>query len=457
MRANESEDLTRVGPGSVMGSFMRQYWLPAITSREVLADGDPVRLMLLGEKLIAFRDSSGRIGIMDHRCPHRCASLFLGRNEEDGIRCVYHGWKFNVAGDCVDMPSVPPAQDFKDKVRAKAYRAEERNGLVWVYMGPDQANPPALPEIEATLIPNPEIWCLQRDCNWLQALEGDIDTAHVGFLHVGSLTPDHLDDGHPMRPMLVDRSPNYEVMGADWGTMYGAYRRTEDDRMSWRVAHFMFPFWTQTPNNRFESRAIARAWVPMDDHHSMLFDITGGVDEGNPAYTSILKTGEPLSVPISYATNSTDWMGRWRAADAEANDWAMDRDRQRNGSQYTGILNITMQDQAVTESMGPIVDHSFEHLAPTDQMIARTRRRLLGAARAFRDKGTAPPGIADPTVYFRARAGSFLHDPDKALATAYEEQLARAVRWPAPARGGDAGTPKEDLVASSSESVRDAD
>jgi hypothetical protein len=271
----------------------------------------------------------------------------------------------------------------------------------------------------------------------LQALEGDIDTSHVGFLHVGSLTPDHLEENHPMRPMLVDRSPSYEVRAADWGTMYGAYRPAEDGRRSWRVAHFMFPFWTQTPNNRFETRAIARAWVPIDDHHSMLFDITGGVDEGNPAYTSVLRTGEPLSMPIAYAPATTDWMGRWRAADAETNDWAIDRDKQRNGTQYTGILNITMQDQAVTESMGAIVDHSFEHLAPTDQMIARTRRSLLGAARALRDKGTSPPGMADPQVYFGARAGSFLHDPAQSLDAAYEQQLAAAVRWPS-ANPGDA-------------------
>ncbi|MDB5828560.1 MAG: putative rieske (2Fe-2S) domain protein, partial [Variovorax sp.] len=127
----DSQELTRVGPGTVMGDFMRQYWIPAAKSNELAADGTPMRLMLLGEKLIAFRDSSGRVGVMDHQCPHRCASLVLGRNEQDGIRCIYHGWKFDVDGNCVDMPSVPPAQDFKEKVKAKAYKALDRNGLVW--------------------------------------------------------------------------------------------------------------------------------------------------------------------------------------------------------------------------------------------------------------------------------------------------------------------------------------
>ncbi|SHK27336.1 Rieske [2Fe-2S] domain-containing protein [Roseomonas rosea] len=433
MQANDSADLTRVGPGTAMGQFMRQYWMPALMSSEVKADGDPVRLMLLGEKLVAFRDSSGRVGIMDHRCPHRCASLFIGRNEEGGIRCVYHGWKFDVEGRCVDMPSVPARLDFKEKVHAKAYKTHERNGLIWVYMG-DRAVPPPLPAIEAAMIPGAEIWCLQRSCNWLQALEGDIDTSHVGFLHVGSLEPDDLEENHPMRPTVLNRAPEYEVSNADWGTMYGAFRPNDDGQMSWRVAHFMFPFWTQTPNNKFATRAIARAWVPIDDEHSMLFDITGGVDGGNPAYNSKRKTGEPLFEPFRYAPNTTDWYGRWRSADDISNDWAIDRESQRNGTQYTGIPNITMQDQAVTESMGPITDHAFEHLAPTDQMIARTRRRLLLAARAFRDKGVLPPGVDDPDVFFRARAGSFLHDPGQPLEQAYQEQLAKAVRWPAAER-----------------------
>jgi phthalate 4,5-dioxygenase oxygenase subunit len=224
---------------------------------------------------------------------------------------------------------------------------------------------PPLPTIEANLVDESEIWRLQRACNWLQALDGDIDTSHVGFLHVGSLKPDDLSEDHPMRPMVFDRAPEYSVASTPWGTMYGGYRPNDDGLRSWRVVHFMFPFWTQTPNNRFASRAIARAWVPMDDQHSMLFDITCGVDEGNPAYVSRRKTGEPLFKPFQYAPNTTDWFGRWRSVDDARNDWGIDREVQRNGGQFTGIANITMQDQAVTESMGPIVDYAYDHLAPT--------------------------------------------------------------------------------------------
>ena len=171
----DSVELTRVGPGTVMGQLMREYWIPALMCSELVRDGAPLRLMLLGEKLIAFRDSTGRVGVIDHRCPHRCASLFLGRNEEGGIRCIYHGWKFDVSGKCLDMPNVPPHQGFKHKVKAKAYQVIERAGMVWVYMG-SRVKAPPLPAFEILDIPDDEVGVLliQRDCNYLQALEGDI-------------------------------------------------------------------------------------------------------------------------------------------------------------------------------------------------------------------------------------------------------------------------------------------
>ena len=220
-KQKDSDDLVLVGPGTAMGELMRQYWIPAVMSSELERDGAPMRLMLLGEKLIAFRDSSGRVGVMDHRCPHRCASLFLGRNEENGIRCVYHGWKYDTAGNCVDMPNAPPHQDFKHKVKAKAYKAAERNGLVWVYMGAREEAPP-MPGIEASLLPEAELQIsfVQRECNWLQALEGDIDTSHFGFLHVGSVQPDDVPQDSLLRWTVTNRAPEYQVTDTDYGTMY---------------------------------------------------------------------------------------------------------------------------------------------------------------------------------------------------------------------------------------------
>jgi phthalate 4,5-dioxygenase oxygenase subunit len=169
-----------------MGELMRQYWIPALMSSELAPDGAPLRLRLLGEQLIAFRDSSGRVGIMDQKCPHRCASLFFGRNEHDGIRCVYHGWKFDVEGNCVDAPNLPGPLATRNRIKAKAYSVRERAGLIWVYMGPRET-PPELPGLQALGLDDEElsIWCLQRQCNYLQAMEGDIDTSHLGFLHGG--------------------------------------------------------------------------------------------------------------------------------------------------------------------------------------------------------------------------------------------------------------------------------
>ncbi len=425
--AIESQELTRISPGTPMGELMRQYWIPAAKSSEVPSKGDPLRLMLLGEKLIAFRDGIGRVGVLDHRCPHRCASLFFGRNEDAGIRCVYHGWKFDAEGNCIDMPNLPAEQDFKHKVKAKAYRVAERAGLIWVYLG-SRAEAPKLPEIEATLLDEAELqpMFVQRACNWLQALEGDIDTSHFGFLHVGSVRPEQVADDNMLKYQVGNRAPAYQVADTDWGTMYSAYRPAEDGKTYWRFAHFGFPFWTWVPQGDMIDRVQARAWVPMDDTHTMFISLTWKKMSRMPA----LKGDQPIpgaKPELDYLPASTDWYGRWRPAVNADNDYLIDRDAQRNDVIYTGISHIHMQDQAITESMGPIVDHSFEHLAPSDQMITRTRRRLLLAARALRDHGLVPPGVDAPDVYARARSGECLMQGED-WQKVYEEQLKHVVR-----------------------------
>ena len=207
----DNEYITRVGPGTPMGALLRQYWVPAMLSSELpRPDGPPVRVLLLGEKLIGFRDSAGRVGLLANLCPHRGASLFFARNEGCGLRCVYHGWKFDVDGRCTDMPSEPPDSNFKDKVRARAYPCVERGGLVWAYLGPREV-PPPLPDLEATQLPDGEYNAIayQRNCNWLQGMEGDIDTAHIGFLHFGSDQPDDYLPGTFKYYALKDRAPRY--------------------------------------------------------------------------------------------------------------------------------------------------------------------------------------------------------------------------------------------------------
>ncbi len=408
MASRDSEDLTRVGPGTPMGELMRQYWIPAALSSELEADGAPVRLKLLGEKLIAFRDTSGRVGIMDHRCPHRCASLFFGHNEADGLRCVYHGWKFDADGNCTDMPNLPAHQDFKDKVKAKAYRVHESNGLVWTYMGPREQAPPA-PGYEAASLPESDVrLCFaQRECNWLQAFEGDIDTSHFSFLHFGGVDGDEVSPDEVAKVIVSDRAPEYGSAETDWGMMYGAYRPIGDGADYWRVAHFMFPFWTLPPHGDMKDHVWTRAWVPMDDTHTMFVELSWNQ---RSLGLRTLRDGTPVpgtSAPIELLPNTTDWLGRFRPAANASNDYLIDRAVQRDET-YTGIAGIFHQDQAVTESMGDIVDHSFERLAPSDHMITQTRRRLLTAARDLAADGTTPPGVDDPEVFLRARGGDMV-------------------------------------------------
>jgi phthalate 4,5-dioxygenase len=337
-----------------------------------------------------------------------------------------------VNGRCVDMPSVPAQQDFKDKVHARAYRTAERGGVFWVYMGP-QDSPPALPMIEAAMLDASEldVMFVQRDCNWLQALEGDIDTSHFGFLHAGHLQPEEVPKGHPLEYTSDERAPDYHVTDAPWGTYYGAFRQVQTEagpRTYWRFANFMFPFWTQTPQGEFARHVNARAWVPLDDTHTMTIHFRWR--KGAPSSALPLKNGQPLggSAPApEYLPDTSDWLGRYRIKAGEANDWLMDREAQRSNRIYSGIDHIPLQDQAVTESMGAITDHSFEHLGPGDLMIARTRRRALKAARAFA-QGAPAPGVQQPEVFMGARSGYFLAAPQTDWREAYRAQVRLANR-----------------------------
>ena len=426
---SEGEELTRVGPGTVMGALMREYWIPALKSSELARDGAPVRLMLLGEKLIGFRDSDGRVGVFDHRCPHRCASLFLGRNEQGGIRCIYHGWKFDVSGACVDMPSVPPP-GFQQKVKAKAYRCAERAGVVWVYMGA-RTEPPPLPGFEILDVSEAElnVTFIQRDCNYLQALEGEIDTSHFGFLHAGHVDIDDVAEGDPLRHTIINRAPEYHVADTPWGTQYAGYRAVGTGQTYWRFGNFLFPFWAQAPNGEFDSHMHARAWVPLDDHHTMhIFIWWKKAKAANSLPLPKFKDGTTVGgtgrgAPL--LPNSTDWLGRWRMAGNAGNDWGLDRGAQMSNTIYSGIDGIHLQDQAITESMGPITDFEHETLAPSDRMITRTRRRLLLAARGLRDAGTLPPGIEDAGIYRSARSGYFVSEDAKANPKAWQDVYAR--------------------------------
>jgi phenylpropionate dioxygenase-like ring-hydroxylating dioxygenase large terminal subunit len=404
VRADENELLTRVGPEAPMGRLMRRYWIPALKSGELAAGGAPVRLRLLGENFLAFRSPESEVGVLDHQCAHRCASLFYGRNEEGGIRCVYHGWKFARNGQCVEMPSEPPETDYKARVKIRALHVTEKYGVVWVHMS-DRA-PPPLPHFDWDELEEGKalsVSFMMRECNWLQALEGDIDTCHVGFLHLGAVGPETFEEGslNYYRQLPENLAPRYEALETDYGAIYCAYRHAGPENNYHRIGQFAMPFWTMAPSEPMDY-IHARAWVPIDDHHSMLVVI------GGPRSTFTRdKDGQILpgaGVNIRYLPNTTDWLGRWRIEENPRNDHLIAREIQRTDS-YTGIEGIPVQDQAITESMGPIVDRTKEHLGTSDRMIMLTRRKLMRAALAFRDSGAVPHQTETAESYHHVRAG----------------------------------------------------
>src|SRR5579859_5596556 len=420
----DNELITRVGRGTPMGNLMREYRVPALLSSELPSpDSDPVRVLLLGEKLIAFRDTNGKVGLIQNNCPHRGASLFFGRNEEAGLRCVYHGWKFAVDGSCVDMPNEPAESDFRTKVRAVAYPCQERGGVIWAYMGP-RSQPPPLPDFEANMLGSHDtvVSIIHRPCNWMQGWEGEMDTVHQAFLHAGGTRLEDTQPGTFDYFIARTRAPKFAVIDTPYGTSYGAYRPATEDTYYWRIAHMLMPFYAMIPAGMMGQQARFAAYVPIDDEHTLHWEISHGLMDPSElpfeARGSESRRPSPRS-ESDYAERTTGWYGRFNLRQSMANDYLIDRALQRSGRSYTGIPGIRQQDMAVTESMGPIFDRTSEHLGTTDALIIRTRRRMIAAARALEEQGVVPPGVDQPEVY-RQRSGGVLLPRDVNWWTATE-------------------------------------
>ncbi len=405
----DNELVCRVGPGTPMGNLMREYWIPMLQSEDLASpDGDPLRVRLLGEDLIAFRDTSGAVGLLAHNCPHRGASLFFGRNEEGGLRCVYHGWKFDTSGACIDMPNEPAESDFKSKVRAVAYPCIEQNGIVWTYMGSRQT-PPPLPELGWALVPAEARQSLRyaRACNWLQALEGDIDSSHVNYLHrtfnqqSGAGIPRSFaqtaDDVRNFDLLRSHGTPKLQVLDTDVGVTYGAMRPAPGDNEFWRITQFLMPFYTSIPGT--SAMGSAKIWVPLDDEHTMIWEPSWNLT-GAPL-AELDRGGRAGRVPkAGFVPETTQPLSRWIFADNASNDYGIDRQRQKTVN-YTGMdASNPLQDGAIQETMGAILDRTIEHLGSADAMIIRVRRRLLETLQAH-NQGTVPPGVDQPEAYRR--------------------------------------------------------
>jgi len=397
----DNELLTRVGPGTPMGGLLRSYWMPALLSNEVKVDGDPLRLRLLGESLVAFRDSNGRVGILAENCPHRGASLFLGRNEEAGLACVYHGWKFDVTGACVAMPNEPPTSTFKDRIKHTAYETFERNGVVWIYMGaPGTA--PGLPNLPWSLVPASHSLIDKRyqSCNFIQALEGGIDHTHTGFLHRTNQplrrnkVSDPEKEARKWKSRLV--TPRFETLDQDFGVTIAARRELEEESYAWHITHFLMPFYTILTGN---SPAKGHAWVPMDDERTVTWTMTWHPDRPlEDDERANLQTGQWIHAgPGDLLPPTTAPEGRWRPVGQASNDWLIDREAARR-ERYMGVPGFWLQDQAVQESMGRIYDRTKEHLGTADTGIIRVRRYWKQSVKSSQ-AGATLPSLENPESY----------------------------------------------------------
>ncbi len=389
MLKKEQNDLvTQTGPGTAMGDLFRRYWLPALLSEELPAkDCAPVRLELLSEKLLAFRDSSGKLGLIDEFCAHRGVSLWFGRNEENGIRCPYHGWKYDVNGACVEVPSEAQESGYCEKVKLKSYPMIEQGGVIWVYMGPPDKQP-ALPAYEFCTVKLDQTYSSKRyqDCNWLQALEGGIDSSHVSFLHGGSLNNDPLFKGSKGNKYNQnDFKPVFEVVDAEGGLFVGARRNAEDEQYYWRITPWIMPCYTMVPP-RADHPLHGHFWVPIDDNRCWAWSF-----DYHP--TRALSTEERQAMIDGHGVHVLVDKN-YVPLQNKSNDYMMDRDAQRSGLYFSGIKGIGMQDASLQESMGHIQDRSKENLVSTDNGIIMARQRLMKAAKALQaDPNFTPPGL----------------------------------------------------------------
>jgi phenylpropionate dioxygenase-like ring-hydroxylating dioxygenase large terminal subunit len=386
MKAEQNELLTRTGPGTPMGELFRRYWLPALLASELPEpDCPPVRVKLLSERMVAFRDSEGRLGLIDEFCAHRGVSLWFGRNEQGGIRCAYHGWKYDVTGQCMEVPSEPVESGFCKKIKLKSYPLVERGDLLWVYMGPPEQQPP-LPEWEFNTVPAAQTYTSKRlqECNYLQAMEGGIDSSHVSFLHSGALNTDPLFKGAKGNQYnLGDLAPVFEVVESEGGLFIGARRNAENSQYYWRITPWVMPCFTMVPP-RGDHPMHGHFWVPIDDENCWAWSFDYHPVRALTEYErEAMEAGKGVHVAVDK---------NFRPLQNKDNDYLVDRAAQKAGKTFSGVEGFGMQDASVQESMGPIQDRTKENLVSTDNGIIMARHRLMRAAKELAAKGTPPPG-----------------------------------------------------------------
>lgn len=396
----DNELLCRIGAGTPMGNLMRRFWMPALLTQELERDGRPVRIRLLGEDLVAFMDTEGKIGLLDEHCPHRGTSLALGVNGECGLRCLFHGWKFDVTGQCLDTPAEPENSKLARAMRVKAYPTRVGGGMVWTYMGPKEHEPP-FPHFPWFDMPpgSCEAFKVIYECNYSQALEGAVDSSHAGILHRDSAWTE------PAKwPHEKDLRPKMEVEFTRYGMRYCAVRNDGEEKHG-RMTQVPLPFWTFIPPDGQKApefrrnRRLINAFVPRDDyttwHIQFFYDPGQTIDRAHRM--------EEANTPHDAEFFKTNGISVWYNQDAEMM-------RSRNMS---GIHGVALQDHAVSETMGKIADRTKEHLGRSDAAVVAFRRMMLKAVRHLQQTGDLPQADQGRFDWNDITAETFLFSPDK--------------------------------------------
>jgi nitrite reductase/ring-hydroxylating ferredoxin subunit len=386
----QNEALVRVEKDAPMGRLMRDhYWIPACLTSQLTPDGDPLRVRLLGKDYVAFRDTKGKLGFFDERCPHRGASLVLARNENCALTCIFHGWKFDADGKVIDVPThAPNAKEFAARVKINKYETHEGGGIVWVWLGAQKA--PTFPELPFTVLPERRYWMsiTKAYCNWLQGVEATIDSAHIGTLHSAYMRSRPGGD-RSSAMSTEDLAPIYEVERTDYGLAAIAKRKVGAGDVYVRTTQYLMPFIAFTPGGG-EVPAVIFIVSPIDDHHHNLFygvyspykDFAFDAN-GAPSYLAGVTGSLPYD-PHNF--------GRF-TGDRDAN-WGQNRQAMREGH-FSGFDGNLIQEDMVTQaSMGPIVDRTLDHLSSSDVGIVQAQFMLLEALRDHA-AGKTPPGAGE--------------------------------------------------------------
>jgi phthalate 4,5-dioxygenase len=390
MKLEDHKLLAETGSNTAMGNLLRRYWTAALLSRELDVGGTPVRVRLMAEDLIAFRGPDGKVGLLAEHCSHRGASLYFGKNEDCGLRCSYHGWKYDVDGNCIDMPNEPPQTQFKGRVKHTAYPCIEKNGVVWAYMGPRAKQPP-LPALEWLTVPESHVFVSKRRqrCHWTQGMEGDLDSAHLSILHNDLLrqraaNPRNRSAVWAMREL----QPEIKTEAMPNGLLLAAKRTAEADTCYWRVNQWFMPFFTNWPIPGDNPQA-GHAWIPIDDASCWVFTFSWHPARALRAdELAQMRAGSDIHAPVDPAT--------FVPLHNAGNDYA-GPDAPPSRQPWMGVTALQAQDLAMTESMGALYDRTQENLTASDLVVAQARHRLIAAAREVA-QGGEPPGH-DPRSY----------------------------------------------------------